>query len=95
MEKAITEKQTTRTGKRIGLKSRARVSISFNDERREASYLLEVVKKYYSGQKITAAEAYRIVIMRGLACVLEDIMLKQNAIVRKEQDRTQGRLFND
>lgn len=94
MEKAITEKQTTRTGKRIGLKSRARVSISFNDERREASYFLEVVKKYYSCKKITAAEAYRIVIMRGLACVLEDIALKQNAIVKNKQERLQGRLFD-
>ena len=93
MEKAVTEKKTSRTGKRIGLKSRARVSISFNDENRDASYFLEVVKKYYSGKRITAAEAYRIVIMRGLACVLEDIALKQNAITRNEQERSQGKLF--
>lgn len=93
IDKAITEKKTISTGRRIGLKKRATVSIAVNDESREVSRLLEIVKKYYSHKKITAAEAYRCVVMRGLACILEEIMLKQNAFAKAENEKMQGKLF--
>lgn len=94
ISKAITEKKTISTGRRIGLKQRATVSIAVNDESREVSRLLEIVKKYFSHQKITAAEAYRMVVMRGLCCVIEEITLKQNALADKEREQLQGRLFD-
>lgn len=94
ISKAITEKKTISTGRRIGLKKRAIISLAINDESREVSRLLEIVKKYYSGKKITAAEAYRTVVMRGLCCVIEEITIKQNALADKELKHLQGRLFD-
>lgn len=94
ISKAITEKKTVSTGKRIGLKKRATVSIAVNDESREVSRLLEIVKKYYSHKKITAAEAYRQVVMRGLAVIIEEITLKQSALAKAENEKMQGKLFN-
>lgn len=93
ISKAITEKKTASTGRRIGLKKRATVSIAINDESREVSRLLEIVKKYYSGKKVTAAEAYRKVVMQGLACELEQIAINQNALAQAKSEQEQGRLF--
>ena len=93
MEKAKREKLTTRTGKAIGQNGRATISITVNDENREVSRFLEVVKKNYSNKKITAAEAYRIVVMRGLACVFEEISLNTAKEQKDELERLQGSLF--
>lgn len=93
MEKAITEKSTTRTGKRIGLKSRARVSIAINDEDRNVSRLWQIVKGYNSKRKETAAETARRVFLRGLTAELEEITLATAKDTEKEQERLQGRLF--
>lgn len=94
ISKAITEKKTISTGRRIGLKKRAIISLAINDESREVSRLLEIVKKYYSGKKITAAEAYRTVVMRGLCCVIEEITLKQNALAKTQSEQEQCLLFD-
>ena len=93
ISKAITEKKTISTGRRIGTKQRATVSLAINDESREVSRLLEIVKKYYSGKKVTAAEAYRKIVMQGLACELEQIAIKQNALAQAQGEQEQGRLF--
>ena len=94
MNKAKTEKQTISTGRRIGLKNRATVSIAVNDADRAVSGMWETVKKYYSNQKITAAETARKVLLRGLLAEVEEIMLRQNAVA-KDENRDQGRLFDD
>lgn len=93
ISKAITEKKTISTGRRIGTKQRATVSLAINDENREVSRLLEIVKKYYSGKKVTAAEAYRKVVMQGLACELEEIAIRQNALAKAKSEQEQGLLF--
>ncbi len=94
METPKTEKKTTRTGKAIGQKKdRARVSIAINDADRTISTLWETIKKYYSEQKITAAEAARRVFLRGLTGEFEQITLARNAAAEAENDRKQGRLF--
>lgn len=95
MDKAKTEKKTTRSGKPIGLKNRAKISIAVNDEDRTVSRLWELVKKHYSAQKITAAETAHKVIMRGLTAELEEIMLATSNARREENESLQGRLFND
>ena len=95
MDKAKTEKKTTRTGKPIGLKNRAKISIAVNDEDRHVSGLWETVKKYYSGQKITAAEIARKIVLRGLTAELEEILLAKSTARREENESLQGRLFND
>ena len=93
ISKAITEKKTISTGRRIGLKKRATVSIAVNDDDRVISDLWETVKKYYSHKKITAAQTARKVFLRGLLAEVEEITLKQNAVAQNEQERLQGRLF--
>lgn len=93
MDKAITAKKTISTGRRIGLKHRATVSIAVNDADRAVSGMWESVKKYYSHKKITAAETARKVLLRGLLAEIEDITFKQNAVAQNEQERLQGRLF--
>ena len=93
MEQAKTEKQTVRTGKRIGLKDRARVSIAVNDPYREVSRLWELVKKFNSQKKETAAETARRVFLRGLTAELEEIMLANAKAAEDENERLQGRLF--
>lgn len=94
IQQAKTEKRTIRTGRRIGLKSNATISITVNDEDRTVSRLWEMVKKYHSGQKITAAETARKVIMRGLTAELEEIMLATSNARREENESLQGRLFD-
>ena len=95
MDKAKTEKKTTRTGKAIGQTDRAKISIAVNDEDRIVSRVWELVKKYYSGQKITAAEAAKKCFMRGLTAELEEIMLATSNARMEENESLQGRLFND
>lgn len=94
MEQAKTEKKTIRTGRRIGLKDRARVSIAINDPYREISRLWELVKKCNSRKKETAAETARRVFLRGLTAELEEIMLANAKAAEAEQERLQGRLFD-
>ena len=93
IERAKTEKLTTRTGRAIGKKKRAKVCISVNDEDRNLSRLWELVKGYYSKRKQTAAETARRVFLRGLAAELEEITIRQDAITKEQQDNEQGRLF--
>ena len=95
MNKATTEKQTTRIGKRIGNGKKATVSIAINDENREVSRFLEVVKKHYSQKRVTAAEVYRNIVMRGLTSIFEEIALNQTKPVGGELERLQGHLFDD
>lgn len=95
METPKINKETTRTGKAIGRKNRARVSIAINDADRTVSRLWELVKKHYSGQKITAAESARRVFLRGLTGEIEEITLAKNAAAEAENDRKQGRLFEN
>ena len=78
-DKAVSEKQTTRTGRVIGLKNRAKISIAINDEDRAISRLWELVKKYNSRKKITAAETARRVFLRGLTCELEEITMSTSS----------------
>lgn len=93
MQKAETEKKTIRTGRRIGMKNRATVSITVNDEDRAISGMWETVKKYYSRKKITAAQTARKVLLRALLAEIEEITLATAKGVEKEQERLQGRLF--
>lgn len=72
MDKPQTEKKTTRTGRRIGMKDRCRVSISINDPDRNFSRLWEYLKKIYSRKKITAAELGAKVFFRGAMSLLEE-----------------------
>ena len=88
------KKKTTRTGRAIGKKDRARVSISMNDKDRNLSRLWELVKRLNSRRHERAAETARRVFMRGLMCELEDIALEQNAIAENDKDREQGKLFD-
>lgn len=93
IDKAVTDKKTIRTGRRIGMKDRATVSITVNDEDRVISDLWETVKKYYSRKKITAAQTARKVLLRALLAEVEEITLATANIMEKEQERLQGRLF--
>ncbi len=94
IEKAQKEKKSTRTGKAIGKKNRAKISIAMNDENREISPLWEIVKKYYSNQNITAAETAHKVFMRGLTAEIQDITLATaKEASETEQERLQGSLF--
>lgn len=93
IDKAQTEKATTRTGRAIGKKSRAKVCIAVNDEDRNVSRLWELVKRYYSRRKQTAAETARRVFLRGLAAELEDITMQQELQAKKEMDKDQMLLF--
>lgn len=95
MEQAKTEKQTIRTGKRAGMKDRATISITVNDADRTVTRLWETVKKFNSRKKETAAETARRVLLRGLTAELEDITLITAKAEKEEQERLQGRLFND
>lgn len=72
MDKPQTEKKTTRTGRRIGMKDRCRVSISINDPDRMFSRMWEHLKKIYSKKKITAAELGAKMCFRGAMSLLED-----------------------
>ena len=94
ISKAITEKKTISTGRRIGATQRATVSIAVNDDDRAITGLWETVKKFYSHKKITAAQTARKVFLRGLLAEVEEITLKQNAVAQNEQERLQGRLFD-
>lgn len=67
-----TKKKTTRTGRRIGMKDRCRVSIAINDPDRNLSRIWEYLKKIYSRKKITAAELGANVFMRGAVSLLEE-----------------------
>lgn len=95
IEKAKTEKQTIRTGKRAGMKDRATISITVNDADRTVTRLWETVKKFNSRKKETAAETARRVLLRGLTAEIEDITLITAKAEKQEQERLQGRLFND
>lgn len=95
IEKAKTEKQTIRTGKRAGMKDRATISITVNDADRTVTRLWETVKKFNSRKKETAAETARRVLLRGLTAEIEDITLHTAKAEKQEQERLQGRLFND
>ena len=88
------KKKTTRTGKGIGQKDRASVSIAINDKDRTVSKLWELVKRLNSQRHERAAETARRVFMRGLMCELEAIALEQNAIAENDKDRVQGKLFD-
>lgn len=94
MEKPKTEKKTTRTGRRIGMKDHCRISISANDEDRAISGMWETVKKYYSRQKITAAQTARKVLLRALLAEVEEITLAKAKAEEAEWERLQGRLFD-
>lgn len=74
-DKAISEKRTTRNGRVIGLKDRAKISIAVNDEDRTVSRLWELVKKRNSRKKITAAETARRVFLKGLMVEIEEMSL--------------------
>lgn len=93
ISRAITEKKTSGTGKRIGLRGRATVSIAVNDEDRAVSGFWEIVKRYYSNKKITAAQTARKVFLRGLMAEIEEITLQQKTDAEAESERLQGRLF--
>lgn len=67
-----TKKKTTRTGRRIGMKDRCRVSISINDPDRNFSRLWEHLKKIYSRKKITAAELGAKMCFLGAMSLLEE-----------------------
>ena len=95
IEKAKTEKQTIRTGKRAGMKDRATISITVNDSDRTVTTLWERVKKYHSRNKETAAETARRVLLKGLMAEIEDMTLLAEKAEKQEQERLQGRLFND
>ena len=73
MDKPKTEKKTTRTGKRMGMKNRCLVSISVNDPDRNVSRLWEHLKRHYSRKRIPAAELAKTVFLRGMTCLLEEI----------------------
>lgn len=94
IDQARTQKETTRTGRAIGKKSRAEVSLKINDADRNVSRLWEIVKRYYSKNKQTAAETARRVILRGLAAELEDITLQQAEAAKEEAETAQMRLFD-
>ncbi len=93
IEQAITRKETTRTGRAIGKKSRAEISLKINDEDRNISRLWETVKRYYSKRKQTAAETARRVVLRGLAAELEDITIQKEIEAREAAESKQMRLF--
>lgn len=93
VDKAKTEKKTISTGRRIGLKNKAQVSITVNDEDRAISGMWETVKKYYSNKKIPAAQTARKVLLTGLLAELEAITFAANIEAEKELDRRQARLF--
>lgn len=95
IDQARTQKETTRTGRAIGKKSRAEVSLKINDPDRNVSRFWEIVKRYYSKQKQTAAETARRVILRGLAAELEDITLRQAKESKEAAERDQMRLFEE
>ena len=92
---AKTEKATTGMGKAFKKNGRAKISIAINDEKREVAHFLETIKKFYSKRKVTAAEAYRMVVMRGISCVFEEIALAKATEAELENDRNQGRLFDN
>ena len=94
MDRAKIEKKTVSTGRRIGLKKRAIVSIAVNDEDRAISGLWETVKKFYSNEKITAAQTARKVFLRGLLAEVEEITLQRKNDTESELERLQGRLFD-
>lgn len=93
IDKAITQKDTIRTGRAIGRKNRAVVSIKVNDEDRNVSRLWEIVKRYYSRRKQTAAETARRAFLRGLIAEAEDIMLQQDQAGREALEMAQIKLF--
>lgn len=92
--RAITEKKTVNTGKRIGLRGRATVSIAVNDEDRAVSGFWEIVKRFYSNKKVTAAQTARKVFLRGLLAEVEEITLQQKTDADAEIERLQGKLFD-
>ena len=69
-------KATTRTGRRIGRKNRATVSITLNDPYRQVSGMWELLKLHFSRERMTAAELGNMVFMRGAVAILEEIELR-------------------
>lgn len=86
MDKPQTEKKTTRTGRRIGMKDRCRISISANDPDRCVSRLWEHVKRHYSRKKITAAELAKTVLLRGITAILEEMEAEYQRSAEKIQE---------
>ena len=88
-------KKTTRTGRRIGAKDRCKVSLTLNDPDRYISTLWETVKKHYSGQHETAAETAARIVMNGLIAEVEKIAIAADKARAEENNKLQGRLFED
>lgn len=93
MDKPQTEKKTTRTGRRIGMKDRCRVSIAINDPDRNLSRMWEYLKRIYSRKKITAAELGAKVFLRGFMDLIEEreMELQRN----EEQERKESVIEQD
>lgn len=96
MDKPQTEKKTTRTGRRIGMKDRCRISISANDPDRIVSYLWEHLKKHYSRKKVTAAELAKTVLLRGITATLEEMEAEyqRNAEQVREAENAKQQTFD-
>lgn len=95
-DKPQTEKKTTRTGRRIGMKDRCRISISVNDPDRCVSFLWEHIKKHFSRKKITAAELAKTVLLRGITSVLEEMEAEyqRNAEQIREAENARQQTFD-
>lgn len=88
-------KKTTRTGRKIGTKDRCKVCLTLNDPDRVISRLWETVKKHYSGQHETAAETAARIVMNGLLAEVEKIAIAADKARAEEQNKLQGRLFEE
>lgn len=88
-------KKTTRTGRKIGTKDRCKVCLTLNDPDRVISRLWETVKKHYSGQHETAAETAARIVMNGLLAEIEKIAQAADMARADENNKLQGRLFEE
>ena len=93
IEKAATEKNTTRTGRKIGARDKAKISLAVNDQDRAISRILEMVKKYRGNQKERTAETYRRIVLNGLMVEIADIANEKQQQAQQEAEKQQGKLF--
>ncbi len=75
MQTEETIKASTRTGKAIGRRNRALVSIAIRDEDRVVSHCWETVKRRESRKHIRACETARKIFMLGFAAYMEQMEL--------------------
>ena len=94
MGRAKIEKLTTSTGCKIGLKNGEKIYLAVNDEDRILSRQLEIIKKHDSKQKISAAETYRRILMRGITHIIEDMLLASQKETEKERQSLQMDMFS-